>query len=308
MNVAIFTDNDFDKVNGVTTTFRAALQSAPAGIHLRVYTAASLPAETDSYLALRSIGVPIPFYTEMQIYLPRFWEFLKRARADRIDLVHLTTPGPIGLAALYVAWRLKLPLIGSFHTDLAAYATLLSGSSRLGALMREYMRWPVRPMCPCPRALGAHAPVADLGELNPDRIDVWPRGVDTTVFSPGRRSPALREKWHVSDRRPALLYVGRVSREKGLLLLPAISDRLYKLGIEHRCIVVGDGPLLPTLRDALPDAVFTGALSRQAVAEAFASADCNDDDEQPQHKGDRSHSPHDAVAVCGSRDGRATKP
>ena len=34
----------------------------------------------------------------------------------------------------------------------------------------------------------------------------------------------------------------------------------------------------------------------------------NDDDEQPQHKGDRSHSPHDAVAVCGSRDGRATKP
>ena len=73
----------------------------------------------------------------MQIYLPRFRELLKRARADRIDLVHLTTPGPIGLAALYVAWRLQLPLIGSFHTDLAAYATFLSGSSRLGALMRE---------------------------------------------------------------------------------------------------------------------------------------------------------------------------
>ena len=274
MNVAIFTDNDFDKVNGVTTTFRAALQSAPAGIHLRVYTAASLSAETDSYLALRSIGLPIPFYSEMQMYLPRFWEFLERARADRIDLVHLTTPGPIGLAALYVAWRLQLPLIGSFHTDLAAYATLLSGSSRLGALMREYMRWPYGR---CARVLAPSEHTRQLlisAKSNPDRIDVWPRGVDTTLFSPARRSPPLREKWHVSDRRPALLYVGRVSREKGLLLLPAISDRLYKLGIEHRCIVVGDGPLLPTLRDALPEAVFTGALSRQAVAEAFASADC----------------------------------
>jgi len=31
---------------------------------------------------------------------------------------------------------------------------------------------------------------------------------------------------------------------------------------------------LPTLRESLPDAVFTGALSREAVAEAFASADC----------------------------------
>ena len=274
MNVAIFTDNDFDKVNGVTTTIRAALESAPAGIHLRVYTAASLPVETDSYLALRSVGVPIPFYSEMQIYLPRFREFLKRARADRIDLVHLTTPGPIGLAALYVAWRLQLPLIGSFHTDLAAYATFLSGSSRLGALMREYMRLLYGR---CARVLAPSEHTRRLlisAKSNPDRIDVWPRGVDATLFSPARRSPALREKWHVSDRRPALLYVGRVSREKGLLLLPAISDRLYKLGIEHRCIVVGDGPLLPTLRAALPDAVFTGALSRQAVAETFASADC----------------------------------
>jgi len=274
MNVAIFTDNDFDKVNGVTTTFRAALQSAPAGIHLRVYTAASLPVETDSYLALRSLGLPIPFYSEMQIYLPRFREFLKRARADRIDLVHLTTPGPIGLAALYVAWRLDLPLVGSFHTDLAAYATLLSGSSRLGALMREYMRWPYGR---CARVLAPSEHTRQLlisAKSNPDRIAVWPRGVDTTLFSPAKRSPSIREKWHVSDRRPALLYVGRVSREKGLLSLPAISDRLYKLGVEHRCIIVGDGPLLSTLRDALPDALFTGSLSRQAVAEAFASADC----------------------------------
>jgi hypothetical protein len=34
-----------------------------------------------------------------------------------------------------------VPLVGSFHTDLAAYAQVLSGSRRLGALMREYMRW-----------------------------------------------------------------------------------------------------------------------------------------------------------------------
>ena len=56
MNVAIFTDNDFDKINGVTTTFRAALESAPPGVHLRVYTAASRPADTGNYLALLDRG------------------------------------------------------------------------------------------------------------------------------------------------------------------------------------------------------------------------------------------------------------
>jgi glycosyltransferase involved in cell wall biosynthesis len=274
MKVAIFTDNDFDKVNGVTTTFRAALQSAPADVHLRVYTAAQLPVETDAYLALRSLGIPIPFYSEMQIYFPRFLEFLKRARADRIDLVHVTTPGPIGLAALFVAGQLKLPLVGSFHTDLAAYTAVLSGSPRLAALMREYMRWLYGK---CARVLVPSEHTRQLlieAKSTPDRIAVWARGVDTTLFTPAKRSAALREKWHVSDRRPALLYVGRVSREKGLMCLPAISDRLHALGIEHRCIVVGDGPLLPVLKQALPEAEFTGSLSRGAVAEAFASADC----------------------------------
>ena len=63
MNVAIFTDNDFDKVNGVTTTFTAALRVVPAGMHLRVYTAGPVPVETDSYLALRSIGIALMHHT-----------------------------------------------------------------------------------------------------------------------------------------------------------------------------------------------------------------------------------------------------
>jgi hypothetical protein len=75
MNVAIFTDNDFDKVNGVTTTFKAALKSAPPGIRLRVYTAAPESTDTDTYFALRSVGSPIPFYSEMSIYFPSFRAF-----------------------------------------------------------------------------------------------------------------------------------------------------------------------------------------------------------------------------------------
>src|SRR5262245_29068523 len=273
MNVAIFTDNDFDKINGVTTTFTAALRHAPSGIRLRMYTSATLAVDEPDYLAIRSLGLPIPFYGEMRMYVPRLGEFLARARADRIGLIHLTTPGPIGLAALFVAWRLRLPLVGSFHTDLAAYAATLSGSARLGALMREYMRWPYGK---CTRILVPSEHTRQLlidARANPAKIDVWPRGVDTVLFSPSKRSTALRDAWRVSDRRVALLYVGRVSREKGLERLPSIADRLHAQGVEHRFIIVGDGPLLPSLRRAMPDAVFTGSLSRENVAEAFASAD-----------------------------------
>jgi glycosyltransferase involved in cell wall biosynthesis len=108
---------------------------------------------------------------------------------------------------------------------------------------------------------------------NPDKMVVWPRGVDTDLFTPAKRSRALRDSWHVSDNRPAILYVGRVSREKGLALLPAIRDRLHAIGVEHRLVIVGQGPMTTALKAQLPDALFTGVLSRTQVAEAFASAD-----------------------------------
>jgi glycosyltransferase involved in cell wall biosynthesis len=274
MNVAIFTDNDFDKINGVTTTLTAALRYAPSGLRLRVYTAATLAVDSADYLAVRSIGMPIPFYRDMRMYVPRLFEFVARAKADRVDVIHLTTPGPIGLAALFVAWRLRVPMVGSFHTDLAAYTSALSGSVWLGSLMREYMRWPYG-KCVKILAPSSHTRrlLIDEAKADPAKVELWPRGVDTALFSPAKRSQTLRDGWHVSSRRPALLYVGRVSKEKQLLLLPALQDRLHALGFEHRFVIAGGGPLLPDLQARMPEAVFTGPLSREAVAEAFASSD-----------------------------------
>ncbi|MGE3273864.1 MAG: glycosyltransferase family 4 protein [Vicinamibacterales bacterium] len=273
MKVAIFTDNDFDKVNGVTTALTAVLRHAPPDVEPRIYTAAGLGADAPGYLALRSFGLPIPFYGEMKMYVPRWREYLRRVRQDGVDVLHLTTPGPVGLAALRVRRATGLPMVGSFHTDLAAYTEVLSGSVRLGGWMREYMRWIYGH---CARVLVPSDATRGLllrAHGQADRIEIWSRGVDTALFSPAARSERLRAAWGVSEDRPAVLYVGRVSREKGLDLLPALSARLTASGRRHRLIVAGDGPLRRELTEACPDAVFTGSLGRQAVAEVFASAD-----------------------------------
>ena len=90
--------------------------------------------------------------------------------------------------------------------------------------MREYMRWHYGR---CARVLvpSHHTRALLIGaKSNPEQIEVWSRGVDTALFAPRKRSQALRDSWHVSEDRPALLYVGRVSREKGLSILPALGD------------------------------------------------------------------------------------
>lgn len=271
--VAVFTDNDFEKVNGVTTALDALLTHAPPDIAPRIYTAAALGAETPTYLALSSTPVPIPFYRDMAMYVPRWREYLRRVVDDRIDVIHLTTPGPIGLTALWIAARTGLPLVGSFHTDLASYTRMLSGSKSLGRLMSHYMRWMYGR---CGQTLVPSTATRDLiiaAGSRPDRIGVWTRGVDAALFSPDRRSARLRERWRASEHDQVLLYVGRISREKGLEALPDLLYRVRALGAAHRMVVVGDGPLRRWLSDQMPDAIFTGWLGRAQVADAFASSD-----------------------------------
>ena len=273
MNVAIFTDNDFTKINGVSTTLRAVLDHAPADVRARIYTCEDRRVERTDYLAIRGIGVGIPFYREMKMYVPSIRRFVRQAVADNIDLIHFTTPGPVGLAAMYVAAALRIPMVGSFHTDLAAYARALSGSAWLGRLMREYLRWPYGK---CERILvpsDATRQTLIKGRIDPAKIHIWRRGVSTEQFTPAKRSDALRQQWGVGSRRLALLYAGRVSKEKGLDVLPGLSERLRRSGIDHRFVIVGDGPMRGELAASCPAAVFMGAQSTPAVAIAMASAD-----------------------------------
>jgi len=188
-------------------------------------------------------------------------------------VVHYTTPGPVGLAAMYTSWRLGVPMMGSFHTQLAEYTEMLSGSKRLGELMRQYQRWPYGK---CARVLVPSEATRQLliaTKIKPERIRIWTRGVDTTKFSPAWRSEALRERWRTKSDTLALLYVGRLSREKGLDAIPALARSLNEVGIAHRFIFAGDGPFRAELKNACPNAVFTGEVPHDEVPKLMASAD-----------------------------------
>ena len=273
MKVAVFTDNDFDKINGVTTALTAVLAHAPSDIKPRIFTASRLASDHPDYLAYASVGVGIPFYPEMKMYVPHWRRYLDRVIAYGVDVIHLTTPGPMGLVALWVAAQTRLPMVGSFHTDLAAYTRLLSGSERLGALMGEYMRWMYGR---CARVLvpsEATRLLMQNAKMSPEQLAVWTRGVDTMLFSPDKRSEQLRAEWRASDERPLLLYVGRISREKGLAMLPLLQDALRARGVNHQLVVAGEGPMQRELADQCHDAIFTGPLGRDMVSRVFASAD-----------------------------------
>src|SRR5256712_9821142 len=109
--------------------------------------------------------------------------------------------------------------------------------------------------------------------LNPERLKILPRGLDTELFHPARREPAFFEKFGACNGEVRLLYVGRISREKDLDLLAAAYRRLRDERLPVQLFVVGHGPYSEAFAKSLPEAFFTGYLTGNELATAYASAD-----------------------------------
>ena len=75
--------------------------------------------------------IEVPFYKGLQIGVPGLPAIVEALSDGRYDVVHLCSPGPAGLGAWLLARVLALPVVGSYHTELARYAGLRSGSDQL---------------------------------------------------------------------------------------------------------------------------------------------------------------------------------
>ena len=75
--------------------------------------------------------VEIPFYAGLEIGIPSLPGMVEVLAEGRFDLVHVTAPGPAGVVATLIARIMELPLLGSWHTELGAYAGMRSASPEL---------------------------------------------------------------------------------------------------------------------------------------------------------------------------------
>ena len=212
--------------------------------------------------------VEIPFYAGLHVGVPSLPATVEALAEGRYDLVHLCSPGPAGVAASLIARTMELPLVGSYHTELGAYAGLRSGDLRLRADMEATLAAfyglcsvvlsPSDPADESLRALGV--PSA--------RIARWDRGVDTSRFDPALREPPA----HPGEL--TVLYAGRLTREKGAGLLADAFLRAHARDPRLRLVLAGGGPEEQALRERLGErATFLGWLEGEALPRAYASAD-----------------------------------
>ena len=275
VKLTIVTETFPPEINGVAMTFgRLARELARRGHHVTVCR----PRRNDlspayartEFAELLVRGIPIPGYPLLRLGLPAGGKLRRRWRADRPDLVHVVTEGPLGASAVAAARALGLPVTSSFHTNFHSYTQhygfALLRRAALAWLRRVHNRTrrtfaPTTELCAELRALG----FANLHLLS--------RGVDTAHFAPEHRQDVLRHMWAAQPEDPVVLHVGRMAAEKNYPLLFRAFAAMRAANPRCRFVLVGDGPLRPALQRAHPECVFPGFIPRPALARHYASAD-----------------------------------
>ncbi len=251
-------------IHGVTHTIEQIRERGVPGFEVEV-------VGTDPGVDRRlpaAAEVEVPFYAGLQVGVPSLPALAETLAEGRYDLVHLASPGPAGIAAALIARIGGLPALGSYHTELADYARVRSADEQIENGMRlalslfygqcEYVLSPSESSDDSLRGLGVDAA----------RIGRWTRGVDTSRFAPEKRDPG----GYPGETR--VLYVGRLTREKGVDLLAEAFLHARERDPRLQLLLAGGGPDEQLLRERLGEhATFLGWLEGEELARAYASAD-----------------------------------
>ena len=240
--ILIVTDNLYDQINGVVTTYKNIEAHAIRDNYRVVYLDPG-----------RFRYVDCPGYNEVKIAFPR--KVGKILEEINPDYIHIATEGPVGLRVRQYLDKHNYRYNTAYHTKFPEGIRKLFG-------IPESITWPLVRWFH--KHSGKVLTTTDtmVKELRDHGFDgdviPWTRGVDRDIFSPSHRVKTVSKY---------LLCVSRVSKEKNL---EAFFDLKYPGYLK---IMVGDGPMLETYKQQYPDVHFTGYKTGVDLARYYANAE-----------------------------------
>ena len=269
LRIALFTETFLPKIDGVVTRLCQTVRHLQSFGHTVLVVAPD--GKIEEYEGARIHGVPgppFPLYPDLKMAFPR--PSIGKALAEfRPDLIHTAQPMLLGSSAFYYSSQYRLPLVISYHAQVDRYLHYY------GIGMLEPLFWKAHKSAynGADLVLCTSQVMVDLLKRQGiRRVELWQRGVDTETFRPELASLVMRARLtegHPEER--LLLYVGRLSAEKGLEAARPILAAVRGL----RLALVGDGPHREKLQQHFygTPTYFAGYLKGGELAAAYASAD-----------------------------------
>lgn len=242
------------------------------GAAVRVYSPTTdTPAFEPAGDLVSAPSIPVPGRREYRIPYRMSASVRRDLKKFAPNLVHVSSPDPLGHRAVAWARNNGLPAVASVHTRFETYPRyygLAFLEPVIESLLRRFYR----------RCDAIVAPSESMAQLLREQrmsydVGIWTRGIDRDIFHPGRRDLKWRRSLGIADDEAVIGFIGRLVMEKGLDVFSDTIDQLAARNVRHKVLVVGEGPAREWFTNRLPGAVFTGFQKGADLGRAVASMD-----------------------------------
>ncbi|OJF75959.1 MAG: glycosyl transferase family 1 [Treponema sp. CETP13] len=294
MNIALFTDAYFPRINGVSISVSSYAKELINIGHTVLVVASEYPDEkkiasisdfdTDNSIRLED-NIPVLRIKSMRVFvskedrLARFdkWFYIKK-KLDQFkpDIIHVNSELMIGYYGVMYARHRKIGLVFTFHTMwedyIKGYLPVVP-STISKKFVRDHMHFYLK------YATEIIAPTEEIKQVVSDYgidnrfVHLLPTGISENFFVNDKqktkliRSILLDEYPKLKDKK-ILLYVGRIAKEKNLDFLLDVIEKIHASRPDTVLLYVGAGPYLEDLQQHCKKrgldkyVVFTGYINR----------------------------------------------
>ena len=265
----------FDEANGISTFLKQMhLEIKKRNLPIDIVTCHSELKSDDNLIVFTPVKeFSLPFYDEYHFKVPNFVELHNLFVAGGYDRIICSTEGVLGMFALYLKHAYTVETTFYMHTDWLMFARKVlniegHNLNRVRRILRSFYK-------AFDKVLVLNSDQKEW--LAGHQMNLRPENIYQTAhwvnqdFMPKKSSKETL--FGIPDTVPILLYVGRISSEKGVLELPAIYKKVKQSIPQVRMVIVGKGHAQKQLKTEMPDAVFIDWVEQCKLPYIYSTAD-----------------------------------
>jgi 1,2-diacylglycerol 3-alpha-glucosyltransferase len=289
MNIAIFTDAFYPQIGGITTALINHIKSFVDRGHKIIvfapkYKELNKEIKIKNTKIIRNSSISSLLYKEQKISFPNIIKIINILKEFEIDIIHIQSPGPIGIVGCLSAKIMKKPLIGTYHTLASEFAVYFSFKSNMNIqkLKKKNNKYKIRKnliwsltinfynMCD----LVTVPSLSMINELKKHKIKC-----PVKYISNGLNLVNFKPKKTYETGQVKIAHVGRLGYEKNVDVIIKSLSYVIKKYPYLILTIVGDGPAKKDLEKLVKklnmekNIKFTGYKNRINLPEIYSSHD-----------------------------------
>ena len=287
MRIAIFTDTYYPDINGVVSSIGILRNELMKHGH-QVLIITTVPPigvqmkEDSSIIRMNGISIKSIYgYRMAGIYNNKIFKQIKEFNPE---IIHTQTEYGVGLFGRLCGYKLNIPTVYTFHTNLYDYTYYVTkgiepfdstAKKIVKKLMKVYTTHTTSLIVPSVKTASMMKSIGIKKEIN-----IVPTGLELERFKihNEEHTKQIKEEYHLTNHFN-LISLGRLAEEKSLDLIISAMPEIIKRNTDIRLFIIGDGPAKESLMQLTHDLKmddyirFAGCQSADVIPDFYYSGD-----------------------------------